>query len=334
MKIIKDKFFSIRTGALFVDLPLEFDVYLSVGGNFVLFRKKHDIITTDRMKSLLEHRLREVYVPIEQKEDFLKSLQRMRNNGSLSKEIRAKFIKESAFIHFHELYTKPDVSEIIKDSKNLIKEIVNFVSADLEAASSLMKLSTHDYYTYNHSVNVSVYCIAIAKKVIGENESALMTMGLGGFFHDLGKRKIDEAIITKPGKLSPEEWEQMKKHPEYGLKLLENVHEISDEVRRIVYEHHENVDGSGYPQGITGDKISKYSKIASIADVFDALTSDRYYKKAVSAIEALKIMNSMQPGKFDESIFRTFDLDENIGVGSKNQKTNLTRNDNLAENGN
>jgi HD-GYP domain-containing protein (c-di-GMP phosphodiesterase class II) len=188
-----------------------------------------------------------------------------------------------------------------------VEEMVNFISADMEAAASLMRLSTHDYYTYNHSVNVAVYSIAIAKRVFGTEKGGLISAGLGGLLHDIGKRKVDFDIINKPGRLTPEEWEEVKKHPDYGMDLLKGLNSIPDATRRVVHEHHENCDGTGYPQGMNGDAISQHAKVAAIADVFDALTTKRPYKEAATAQAALEIMYGMQPGKFDQALFKNFD---------------------------
>ena len=190
------------------------------------------------------------------------------------------------------------------ESTGLIEDMVDFISTDLSAANTLMKLSTHDYYTYNHSINVSVYSIAICKSILGEDKKLLVTAGLGGLLHDLGKRKVDLKLINKPGKLDPEEWIEMKKHPGYGFELLQDIPTISNEVKRIVHEHHEHMDGTGYPAGISEQQILKLSRIASVADVFDALTTKRSYKDACSAQEALEIMAKMPEGKFDPEVFK------------------------------
>jgi HD-GYP domain-containing protein (c-di-GMP phosphodiesterase class II) len=134
----------------------------------------------------------------------------------------------------------------------------------------------------------------------------LFMAGMGGLLHDVGKRKIDYNIINKASALTREEWEEVKKHPTYGKEVLEEVPAIPTETRKIVYEHHENFDGTGYPNKLKEDDISPLARIVSIADVFDALTTDRSYHKAVPPQEALDTMYGMQPGKFDPHIFQSF----------------------------
>ncbi len=315
MKRSFSEFFRVRIASIVTDIPLDHDVYLLIAEEPILFRKKGDAITESRMNDLVAYRLKEVLVPLEQRDAYRHSLTQIIRDTELKREIRGKFIKESAFNHVDDLFTKPDVSSFLKESRELVEEMVNFISADMEAAASLMRLSTHDYYTYNHSVNVAVYSIAIAKRVFGEEKNTLIAAGLGGLLHDIGKRKIDIAIINKPGRLSPKEWDEVKKHPDFGIDLLKGLNSIPDSARRVVHEHHENVDGSGYPQGLKEDQICKHAKVAAIADVFDALTTKRPYKEAATAQSALEIMYGMQPGKFDPTLFSKFDTNlEKKGV--------------------
>jgi putative nucleotidyltransferase with HDIG domain len=307
MKRTYSEFFRVRVQSVVTDIALKHDVYLLIAEEPVLFRKVGDAITSPRMRDLLAYQLKEFLVPLDQKDAYRLSLKSATRNTDLKREIRGKFIKESAFNHVDDLFTKPDVSSLLEESRSLVEEMVNFISADLEAAASLMRLSTHDYYTFNHSVNVAVYSIAIAKRVLGDEKGILIAAGLGGLLHDIGKRKVDLAIINKPDRLTPAEWDEVKRHPDYGMELLKGLNAIPDAARRVVHEHHENVDGSGYPRKLTDHDISKHAKVAAIADVFDALTTKRPYKEATTAQSALEIMYGMQPGKFDSQLFKHFD---------------------------
>jgi len=303
----KENFLTCRIQSICTDVPLVYDVYLQVSSDLVLFRKIGDVITSARMTSLLEHGLKDMYVPREQEGIYRESMRKGIQNEDLKVEVRGRMIKETAFNHISELFTKPDVKELALDSTGLVEDMVNFMGDDIEAARKLMALSSHDYYTYNHSVNVSVYCIAICRRTIGSDKMLLMAAGLGGLLHDLGKRKIGHEIINKPGKLSQNEWVEMKKHPTFGIELLRDVKNVSEDVKRVVYEHHEHLDGTGYPRGLTDIHISQLSRVCAIADVFDALTTKRSYKEAVSGHEALEIMANMKEGKFDPQLFKAME---------------------------
>lgn len=307
MKVNPSQVFSTRTQSIPVGRSLAFDIFLKIAGEIILFKKAGDVISQTRLDDLLKHSVKEIYILTEQRDIYLKSLKDIVKDPDAGNEVRGRFIKETAFNHIEDLFNNKDVSVIAKESTGLVEDMVEFISTDLSAATSLMKLSSHDYYTYNHSVNVSVYSIAICKTVLGEDKNLLVTAGLGGLLHDLGKRKVDSKLINKPGKLDAEEWVEMKRHPGYGYELLQDVPSISEDIKRIVHEHHEHLDGTGYPQGLTDTQILKLSKVASVADVFDALTTKRSYKEACTAKEALEIMANMQEGKFDPAVFKSLE---------------------------
>lgn len=302
----QEQFFGIRLNSVAPSVPLSYDLYLAVNSRPILFRKKGDSLTPQRMKMLAGHGGDKFLVPEDQRAVYMGSLRDTIRNPDSSTDLKSRFIKESAFLHVHDLFTKNEIRPVVNEAKSLIADMVDFVSADMEAVVSLLRLSAHDYYTYNHCVDVAVYSIVLAKKVFGEDRDLLLTAGMGGLLHDIGKRKLDWNIINKTTSLTPAEWEEIKRHPLYGRDTLMEVNSISESTRLVVFEHHENFDGTGYPRGLEGDEISKLSRIVTIADVFDALTTDRSYHKAVPAAEALNIMFGMQ-GKFDPSIFNSFD---------------------------
>lgn len=304
MKLDQNRFFSVRTHSIPIGRRLPFDLFLKISGDIILFKRSGDILPQRRLEDLIKHSIKEIYLLKNQKTLYLNSLKEIVKDPDSPDELRGRFIKETAFNHIEDLFSNKDVSTVAEESTDLVEDMVEFISTDLSAATTLMKLSTHDYYTYNHSVNVSVYSIAICKSVLGDDKKLLVTAGLGGLLHDLGKRKVDLKIINKPGKLDSQEWEEMKRHPGYGYDLLQDVPTISEDIKRIVHEHHEHMDGTGYPKGLTETQILKLSRIASVADVFDALTTKRSYKEACPAKEALEIMANMPLGKFDPDVFK------------------------------
>lgn len=301
-------FFEIRFTSVVTDTPLAFDIHLSVGGKPILFRKCGDVLTRERVKILFSHGGEKFLVPNDQRTLYMQSLRNAARDPSCTAEDKSKYLKETAFVHVNDLFTKEDISPVVTEAEGLVEEMVNFLTADINATSSLMRLSTHDYYTYNHCVDVSVYSIVLARRVYGDgNREILIAAGLGGLLHDIGKRKIDLSIINKRTPLTLEEWNEIKRHPDYGREFLEEIPTIPDKTKLMVYEHHENFDGTGYPRKLSGDQISGLARVVSIADVFDALTTDRTYHKAISSPEAMTLMFGMQPGKFDPDIFQSFD---------------------------
>ena len=122
--------------------------------------------------------------------------------------------------------------------------------------------------------------------------------------HDVGKTKVDIKIIMKPGSLTEAEFAEMKKHPQYAADIL-GKQNVSSKIQKIALEHHEHMDGKGYPKGLSSGKISKHSRLMGIVDVYDAMTTDRCYNRAVDSAEAIKVM-SKNPNQFDPEMFGEF----------------------------
>lgn len=300
------RFFEVRVNSIPPTLPLACDLFLMVNAKPVLFRKRGDSITSERLSLLAQHGGQYFLIPEDQRTLYHESLNQVISDPKSSTETKCKFIKETAYVHLHDLFTKEDVAPIVSEARSLVEKMVKLVTTDVQAVSNLLRLSAHDYYTYNHCVDVSIYCVALGKRIYGDDPELLLKAGLAGLLHDIGKRKIDWNIINKATPLTADEWKQIRQHPVYGEETLEFATSLPDESKRAVAEHHENWDGSGYPNGLGGDGISALARIVTIADVFDALTTTRSYHKAVPASQALDIMFSMQPGKFDPQIFQSF----------------------------
>ncbi len=197
--------------------------------------------------------------------------------------------------------------ENIQAGKEAIRDISDLVLADSETAWALLQITTHDFYTYTHSVNVGITGLMLAKALFGGSDGHDMHELAAGFFlHDLGKVMIDPAIINKPERLSEAEMKRMRIHPYQGYKILRDANALSEECRIIVMEHHELYDGSGYPKRLGGDQIHLYGRICCIADVFDALTAERSYKQGMTPFDALTLMRDAMPNHFDKQLFSSF----------------------------
>jgi HD-GYP domain-containing protein (c-di-GMP phosphodiesterase class II) len=138
------------------------------------------------------------------------------------------------------------------------------------------------------------------------SRTMLIDLGMGALLHDIGKTKIPICVLNKNGKLTDEEFNIIKKHPELGYNMVENVKEINDRSRAIILEHHERVDGKGYPYGLAGDRMHKYSKITCISDVYDAIVSDRVYRKGFPANEAYEFVLGGGGSFFDFDLVNVF----------------------------
>src|SRR6202008_700567 len=175
----------------------------------------------------------------------------------------------------------------------------------LDTVTSLAyAIDAKDQYTQGHSQKVSAYAALLAE-ALGMNDLEVEEIRLGAVLHDVGKVGIPEAILNKSGPLNLEEWDTMKTHVTFGGKLLEPLVPLA-RIREMVLHHHEFFDGSGYPEALTGEKIPLGARIIAVADAYDTITSDRTYKKARNATDALAELERCANAQFDGTIVKLF----------------------------
>ncbi len=185
------------------------------------------------------------------------------------------------------------------------KSVINRIDENRDIVGCINSIRNVDEYTYSHSVNVSLLCMLIGKwlKFDVKKISQLVEAGL---LHDVGKSKIPAAILNKPGKLSKEEFDEIKHHPVIGYRLLEEDKLFDEDVCKGVLMHHEREDGSGYPIGLKGNQIHQFAKIIAVADIYDAMTSTRIYREKESPFKVFELMEDHAFGFLDTIVVRTF----------------------------
>lgn len=195
----------------------------------------------------------------------------------------------------------PDSSMCIDASKHILEHVRdNFVGKN-----SFNNVKVYDQYTFSHGINVATIAALIGINV-GLDERQLADLTLGAFLHDIGKMKIPRNILYKPGKLTAIEYEMVKRHAPLGFKLIADGLKLPDVISLIALDHQERCDGSGYPRGLIDKEISLFAQIVSIADVYDALTSDKIYNKSYTPNDAIRIMLNINDFKFNRKILEKF----------------------------
>lgn len=202
------------------------------------------------------------------------------------------------------LYNHSDSEQFAQTSTTITNELMKAIHDNDAIAVDINALKTSDEYTFKHSVDVATMSMIIAKK-LGMSRQDIYNIGIAGLLHDMGKSKIPSEILNKPARLNDEEFSVMKKHSILGYEILKEKNEFSTAIPLAVLQHHEKMDGSGYPLGVNADKISPYAKILSVADVYDALVTERPYKKSLSQRTAIEIIMSMT-GELDIEAMRSF----------------------------
>lgn len=197
----------------------------------------------------------------------------------------------------------------LRKAKRLTQSVVDLFRQDSFALLGLSTVKNYDEYTYNHSVNVCIYSLAIGAK-LGLSKKTLAELGLASLFHDVGKVKIPDAILRKPDKLNRVEWEIVKLHPMVGVEEIIEYHQFAEVHPRIlfgIFDHHLSLDTSGYPSLKRKKKQTLFGKIVTIADVYDALTTPRCYRRGVySPVDALKLMWKECGITLDPTLFKVF----------------------------
>ena len=320
---IWSSFFSVRHDLIKTEEPLPFDLY--VNSSVVKGKEKYVRIfpsgrslTKDDVEEF-HHKYLQLYVPEEQRKSFLKSL----TQSNIDDVQKATVIKETALEYLHNIFDKEKefstelLSKNIEGCREVVESMVDVLdNHNIDSLRNLIgNLSFHDFYTYDHSINVSMYCIQIYRAINPKAKRIeLIHAGLRGLLHDLGKIKIPTNILNSPNGLNQEEYETIKTHPDLGLSLLiDGSCEVSDDIdlkiiSRVVHEHHENIDGTGYPRKLKGrEEIHLLARICTIADFFDAITTKRSYNEVLTIPEAMNTMRKFRGIKLDPVIFDIFD---------------------------
>lgn len=193
----------------------------------------------------------------------------------------------------------------VGETAALVDEIYKSVSRNSSALLSLVRLKDKDNYTYLHCVSVCALMIALGKQM-GIESDTLRALGVAGLLHDIGKTAVPPEVLNKAGRLTDEEFDIVKMHSMHGWEILQRTYGADDIALDVCRHHHERMDGTGYPDGISGEMLTVHARMGAICDIYDAITSDRCYKKAWPPTEALRKMAEWQHGHLDEKIFQCF----------------------------
>lgn len=194
---------------------------------------------------------------------------------------------------------------LAKKFSMVVRDILSQVKDHKDVLSLLTDVCAYDNYIFTHSLNVTIYSLALGME-LNLSCKQLEELGMGAILHDVGKRVVPFEVLSKPGKLTDQEYNIVKRHAEDGFSLLRHVPNIPLTAAHCAYQHHERLDGSGYPRGLQGDKIHYYSRILAIADVYDAVTSNRVYRKAMLPQEGLEILYAGAGTKFELHMVEAF----------------------------
>lgn len=312
--------FSVSIDLILTDELLPYDLYINSSGNdsrdrFVCIVEKGARVSRYELEQF-KKKYFQLYVLESQRRDYVKSANRLKTDDMQ----KGGIIKDSAIKYLDKLFdadkefTTEVLEETILDCRDSVESMVTLIQdySIQDIQKLIAGLSFHDFYTYDHSINVSMYNIMLYQMIHQDaHKDDIVQAGLGGMMHDLGKIKIPTSIINSPGKLSDEEFEKIKMHPDFGHQLLGkcNCHHQGVDltnVKRAVHEHHENYNGTGYPNKLEGMQIHQLARITAISDFFDAITTKRSYHEILPIDEALGVMANTSGKKIDPKYFEIF----------------------------
>lgn len=224
--------------------------------------------------------------------------------NAVNSRIRERTVREIRDIFVQTEDGTGNLEATLANARKQVDSIVDEISTNKDVLINLMDLQAFDDYTYNHSVNVAILSISLGV-ALGLNKSELCKLGFAALLHDIGKVFVPKEILNKPAKLTDEEFEEMKSHSRLGWDHIKRGLGISDEILIGILEHHEKYGGGGYPSNIEGDEISLFGRIIAAADVYDALTSQRPYRKAMLPSDAVEYVMASIMTQFDPLIVNT-----------------------------
>lgn len=288
---------------------ITFDVYLKLSeDNFAHVFSKSSGIDYKRLAQYIAKGVSHLYIRSEDEALFREYMQRSPEKVFTDPKVadakKVSVLLNMAEQNISELFSIINVSEeAAQTSVKIVKNFITLMADNPKTLATLLKAASHGEYLYYHSIATAVVSMFIAKASGQANARMLEICGLGGFLHDVGLTMLPKEIVDSPTDLTPAQWREMRSHPKLGLKMLEGTPNIPDEVRYIVFQHHEEPGGSGYPTGLRGPVIFYPAKIVGLADSFTALITKRPFREAYTVEQALGIIQH-EVGKYDRDLVK------------------------------
>ena len=276
-----DGFIPVAVETLRTAENLDCDLYYPPDGPNAakLYRERSVPIETSDFDRLLAQGVETLYIPAVMAKAYREHLKRnVLNDESVPIGNRFRLLKEAAHVTFYQALRSGDTGSITSIAQELGEELAQLLNRNDLLLSDMVTVMLHDYSTYTHITHVATYSLLLAVKLGIRDARELTEIAKGGLLHDIGKRFISLDILEKPGRLDCGEQRLVRDHPRCGFSELCYREEMSWGALMMVYQHHERCDGTGYPVGLPADEIHPWAKICAIADVFDAMSSDRSYQ--------------------------------------------------------
>ncbi|MEK6773945.1 MAG: HD domain-containing phosphohydrolase [Bdellovibrionota bacterium] len=297
-------YFRIRLSTIRPDKQTTFEIFLNIAGKMIIYRRAGDKLADEKIEELHQKDTgNSFFIKNEDKETYRLWVREEMNSDIITPNEKARILRESSLAIMEDLFENPDVNKALDESRPVITDFIEFMDKQPESMGYLISLSGHDFYTYNHSLDVSIYALGLGS-VLSYSPKDLEELGLGCLFHDIGKRNVSLDILCKKGPLDETEWEQMKRHPQFGLMILNQNPNITDAMKAACFEHHESWSGGGYPQQISGNEIHPFARVVAITDTYDAMTTQRSYNVPMKPFDAVQMMKEKLSARYDPDMLK------------------------------
>jgi len=298
-------FLPIAVGTLCPTAGLDFDLYSRPDATVpvVLYRERRYPLDQDDIDRLVECGLATLYIRSANHGLYQRFLREVGvHNESLAPTQRCQVLKAANRAVFDSVFRVANPGQMIGFADEVSKQLTEIICNQDVVLSELFALMDHDYFTYTHVTNVSTYSVVLASRLDIDDKAVLAAIAAGALLHDIGKRHIPPVVLNKPGRFNNEERNLVQQHAKTGFEELCTRDELSWEQLMMVYQHHERIDGSGYPVRLEGEEIHEWARICTIADVFDALSSERPYRKATPIGNVLEFLDKWAGTHFDKEM--------------------------------
>ncbi|MBN2291044.1 MAG: HD domain-containing protein [Pirellulales bacterium] len=281
---------------------LQCDIYIQreKNGIPVLYRRRSHPLEEADLERLHKRGIRTLYISKSNEEAFRRQIdEEVLQNESIPLDERYRELLKINEAVFVQAFRGGKLDDLVRFSDKFACQLSELVCRHDLIVDELFAIMEFDNGTYTHSVNVATYCLLLADRLGITDTAELKYIAAGALLHDIGKRHVQLAVLNSPSPLTAEQRKHIQQHPTMGFRELALRKDQTWGQMMMTYEHHERVDGSGYPTGIKGNEIHPWARICSIADVFHALTSKRPYKAAMSTDEALAVIKKQSGTSFD-----------------------------------
>lgn len=292
---------------------LDLDLYLKTGLNnrFVLYCAAGKTFTENHRRRLRMKSIKYLYIPVKQhriyRKMFSRRLQQLYDDPNKSRRERTRLVRASCKKIIEDFMAFPQHPTYIQAIGDIGRLFAGWSARKDSEFAYLLDMSDHDFYTVTHMVNVGVACGLLIREMRPDQIDTHSQFITAGLLHDVGKKGVPEHILNKEGKLQDREWAMIRNHPMRGYEILSAHSGVSDIVLEMTRGHHEKLDGTGYPDRLTGDQVGFAARLCAVVDVYDAIASARPYRDAKPPAEVLEFMRQAVGSHFDAELFSAWE---------------------------